>query len=63
MQKCNRCGKAIKFIAISDRSCVICDAEPKLIYTAGGRMVDGFEKHNCGDKDGQKTETTETTGN
>lgn len=64
MQKCLRCGKEIKFIATSDKNCVICDAAPILIYLATGRSVDGWTKHICqeqsGGNNGQKTEKSET---
>lgn len=47
MQKCKRCGKEIKYIAININSSVICDTEEKTFYTITGRKVMGYEFHTC----------------
>lgn len=58
MQKCKRCGKEIKYIAISINSSVVCEAEEKTFYTITGRKVTGYETHICiieENKDGRKS--------
>ena len=59
MQKCERCGAAIKFIAVSANSVVRCEPELKTFYTENGFEKKGYEKHICGvenERDKQRTD-------
>lgn len=51
MQKCEYCGKDVKYVAIKMNQSVVVDAEEKTFYTITGREVKGFEKHICKEED------------
>lgn len=55
MQKCESCGKEIRFIP-SGKSIIKCDAEETVIYNEFGRKIKGHKVHYCiqeGEKDGR----------
>lgn len=59
MQRCQSCGKEVKYIAIKSNESVCCDAEEIEIYTLVGRKVKGWKKHICGEKDGTESKVHE----
>lgn len=47
MQKCEICGKPVRFIANSAVTVVKCEPELKIFYTENGFEKKGYEKHIC----------------
>lgn len=46
MQKCQSCGKEIRFIAAKD-GVVICEYQPTVVYSEFGRRIEGYRAHKC----------------
>lgn len=49
MQVCKNCGAALKYIATSHDTVIVCNSEPVTVYTESGRKVEGYTIHNCGE--------------
>ena len=47
MQKCNFCGKEIRYIAIGLDKSIVCNAEKLDFVTENGRKTSGYLIHNC----------------
>ena len=57
MQICKNCGAAIRYIATSAGTAVMCDNEKVPFVTENGRKTFGYLIHNCKikeNKDGKK---------
>ncbi len=47
MQKCQNCGKEIRFIA-AQGGVVVCECLPTVVYSEFGRRIEGYMVHKCG---------------
>ena len=47
MQKCNVCGKEIRYIATGLDQSIVCNAEKFDFVTENGRKTSGYLIHNC----------------
>ena len=64
MQICKNCGAAIRYIATSAGTAVICDNEKIIFVTENGRKTSGYLIHNCNKKEAKdgKKEDWKTAG-
>lgn len=61
MQKCQNCGKKIRYIASKD-SVVICDYEEIIVYSEFGRRIEGYRLHKCAEAENERTTDRFITG-
>lgn len=54
MQKCNKCGADIRYIAIGSEKCIVCDAQELQFVTENGRQTKGYLIHTCKKNGGRK---------
>ena len=65
MQKCNKCGADIRYIAIGSEKCIVCDAQELQFVTENGRQTKGYLIHTCKKMEGEneRSESSNKSGN
>ena len=61
MQKCQNCGKEIRYITTGD-FVVICDYETTTVYSEYGRRINGYRLHKCVGAENERTSDRFITG-
>lgn len=62
MQKCNKCGADIRYIAVGSDKCIVCDEKEYQFITENGRQTKGYLIHICKKMEGEN-ERSESTNN